>query len=98
MAEDRLRGVMDACIGLGSAPPVVLRTSLEIAAAARAVTGWTSESVMGVCAFNDDTAMAVLAGMREQGLADLAVIGADNIPTSPSPRSTHRPGPDAPGT
>ncbi|WP_405733370.1 LacI family transcriptional regulator [Streptomyces sp. NBC_01537] len=86
MAEDRLRGVMDACTDLGLAPPVVLSTSLEIAAAARAVTGWMSESVTGVCAFNDDTAMAVLAGLREQGLtapADLAVIGADDIPTSP---------------
>jgi DNA-binding LacI/PurR family transcriptional regulator len=41
--------------------------------------------VTGVCAFNDETAIAVLAGMRERGLtapADLAVIGVDDIPTA----------------
>ena len=35
-----------------------------------------------MCAFNDETAIAVLAGLREQGLtapADLAVIGVDDI-------------------
>jgi DNA-binding LacI/PurR family transcriptional regulator len=39
--------------------------------------------VTGVCAFNDETAIAVLAGMRERGLtapADLAVIGVYDIP------------------
>ena len=38
-----------------------------------------------MCAFNDETAIAVLAGMREHGLtapADLAVIGVDDIPTA----------------
>ncbi|MGW7133434.1 substrate-binding domain-containing protein [Streptomyces bobili] len=38
-----------------------------------------------MCAFNDETAIAVLAGMHEHHLtapADLAVIGADNIPTA----------------
>jgi DNA-binding LacI/PurR family transcriptional regulator len=38
-----------------------------------------------VCAFNDETAIAVLAGMRERGLtapAGLAVIGVDDIPTA----------------
>jgi DNA-binding LacI/PurR family transcriptional regulator len=85
MAEDRLHGVMDACADLGLAPPVVLSTSLEIADAAQAVTSWTSQSVTGVCAFNDETAIAVLAGLHEHGLtapADLAVIGTDDIPTA----------------
>ncbi len=38
-----------------------------------------------VCAFNDETAIAVLAGMRELGLTapeNLAIIGADDIPTA----------------
>lgn len=86
MAEDRLHGVMDACADLGLAPPVVLTTSLEIADAAQAVTSWTDASVTGVCAFNDETAIAVLAGLHEHGLTapdDLAVIGVDNIPTAP---------------
>jgi DNA-binding LacI/PurR family transcriptional regulator len=41
--------------------------------------------VTGICAFNDETAIAVLAGMRSHGMAapaDLAVIGADDIPTA----------------
>jgi DNA-binding LacI/PurR family transcriptional regulator len=85
MAEGRLEGVTDACAAAGVNPPVVLSTSLEIAAAAAAVGEWTSRSVTAVCAFNDETAIALLAGMREQGLAapaDLAVIGVDDIPTA----------------
>ncbi|MEE1800693.1 LacI family DNA-binding transcriptional regulator [Streptomyces sp. JV176] len=85
MAEDRLLGVADACAAAGIAPPVVASTNLEIAPAARAVAEWTARSVTGVCAFNDDTAIAVLAGMREHGLAapaDLAVIGVDDTPTA----------------
>jgi DNA-binding LacI/PurR family transcriptional regulator len=85
MAEDRLAGVTDACARAGLEPPAVLSTSLEIAAAAAAVGEWASRSVTAVCAFNDETAIALLAGLREQGLAapaDLAVIGVDDIPTA----------------
>jgi DNA-binding LacI/PurR family transcriptional regulator len=85
MAEDRLEGAVEACAGAGIEPPVVLSTGLEIAAAAAAVEQWASGSVTGVCAFNDETAIAVLAGMRERGLAapsDLAVVGVDDIPTA----------------
>ncbi|AWS48420.1 LacI family DNA-binding transcriptional regulator [Streptosporangium sp. 'caverna'] len=85
MAEDRLDGVVGACLDAGLERPTVLSTSLEIARAAQAVAGWTERSVTGVCAFNDETAIAVLAGMRAHGLAapgDLAVIGADDIPTA----------------
>ncbi len=85
MAEDRLAGVIEACADAGLEPPVVLSTSLEIPVAAAAVEQWRSQSVTGVCAFNDETAIAVLAGLREHGLtapADLAVIGVDDIPTA----------------
>ena len=85
MAEDRLRGAADACAEAGLDPPVVAGTNLEIAGAARAVRHWVARSVTGVCAFNDETAVAVLAGIREQGLtapADLAVIGADDFPVA----------------
>jgi len=85
MAEDRLEGAVQACAAAGLDPPVVLSTSLEIPVAAAAVGQWTSRSVTGVCAFNDETAIAVLAGLRELGLtapADLAVIGVDDIPTA----------------
>jgi DNA-binding LacI/PurR family transcriptional regulator len=85
MAEGRLQGVTAACADAGLDPPLALTTSLDIPSAAQAVTRWTEESVTGICAFNDETAIAVLAGIRERGLTapgDLAVIGADDIPTA----------------
>lgn len=85
MAEARLHSAAAACTAAGLAEPVVVSTNLETAGAAAAVTQWTDSAVTGVCAFNDETAIAVLAGMREHGLtapADLAVIGADDIPTA----------------
>ncbi|WP_436790861.1 LacI family DNA-binding transcriptional regulator [Yinghuangia sp. YIM S10712] len=85
MAEERLGGVAEACAAAGLAPPVVRSTDLEATTAAEAVVGWVAESVTGVCAFNDETATAVLAGMREHSLtapADIAVIGVDDIPTA----------------
>lgn len=85
MAEARLDGVARACAAADLDPPVALDTDMEVADAARAVTGWTARSVTGVCAFNDEIAMAVLAGMREHGLtapADLALVGADDVPAA----------------
>ncbi|WP_162793607.1 LacI family DNA-binding transcriptional regulator [Streptomyces paludis] len=85
MAEDRLDGAAEACAEAGIDAPVVASTDLEAATAARAVSEWTARSVTGVCAFNDETAIAVLAGMRTHGLAapaDLAVVGMDDIPTA----------------
>jgi DNA-binding LacI/PurR family transcriptional regulator len=85
MAEGRLEGAADACASAGIARPVVVSLGLEVADAASAVGRWASQSVTGVCAFNDETAIAVLAGMREHGLAapaGLAVIGVDDIPTA----------------
>ncbi len=46
---------------------------------------WVGESVTGVCAYNDETAMAVLAGMNQRGLRspdDLAVIGVGDLPAA----------------
>ncbi|WP_083734299.1 LacI family DNA-binding transcriptional regulator [Actinomadura sp. CNU-125] len=85
MAEERLQGVAAACTDAGVHPPLALGTSLDADSAARAVAQWREHSVTGVCAFNDETAIAVLAGMREHGLAvpaDIAVVGADDIPTA----------------
>lgn len=39
----------------------------------------------GICAYNDEIAVAVLAGVHATGLtapSDIAVIGADDIPTA----------------
>jgi DNA-binding LacI/PurR family transcriptional regulator len=82
MAEDRLAGVTEACAEAELAAPVVLVVETEPEEATRAVRRWVEESVTGVCAYNDETAFAVMAGVRGNGLAspaDVAVIGMDDI-------------------
>ncbi|MEV0385015.1 LacI family DNA-binding transcriptional regulator [Nonomuraea sp. NPDC050643] len=85
MAGERLQGAADACVEAGLEPPVTLTVLLEVDSATRAITGWREQAVTGVCAFNDETAVALLAGLHEHGLAvpaGMAVIGADDIPTA----------------
>ncbi|MGP3916552.1 LacI family DNA-binding transcriptional regulator [Nonomuraea sp. 10N515B] len=85
IAGERLGGVADACSEAGLEPPLALDTKLEIAAMARAARRWRRESVTAVCAYNDEVAIALLAGMRHARLAapaDLAVMGVDNVPLS----------------
>jgi DNA-binding LacI/PurR family transcriptional regulator len=82
-AEPRLDGVSAACADAGLAPPAVVTVPLEATAAAAAVAQWRAAGVTAVCAYNDEVALAVLAGLRESGLqapADMAVIGVDDIP------------------
>jgi DNA-binding LacI/PurR family transcriptional regulator len=57
---------------------------LTVSGAADVVRSWRSADppVTAVCAFNDDVAMAVLAGLAHLGLRapqDMAVIGVDDI-------------------
>jgi DNA-binding LacI/PurR family transcriptional regulator len=82
-ADPRLDGVSAACADAGLEPPVVETVPLEAAAAATAVAQWRAAGVTGVCAYNDEVALAVLAGLRLTGLRapeDVAVIGVDDIP------------------
>lgn len=82
----RLQGVRAECRERGLRAPVVERLSLDPATAARAVAAWRERSITAVCAYNDDIAFAVLAGLRLAGLsapADLAVIGVDDVPLAP---------------
>lgn len=84
-AERRLAGVRYECADLGIDEPKVERFAIDVSAAAAAVRAWRAEDPMitGVAAYNDDLAIAVLAGLRAEGLRvphDLAVIGVDNIP------------------
>jgi DNA-binding LacI/PurR family transcriptional regulator len=84
-AEPRLDGARAACAERGLPEPVVRTVPLDPAAAAEAVRGWREGGVTGVCAYNDEVALAVLAGMRPDGLvapAGLAVIGVDDIPAA----------------
>ncbi len=82
-AEPRLAGVRAAATAGRLPTPVGLTVPLDPAAAAEAVRRWRATGVTGVCAYNDEVALAVLAGVRRAGLtapADLAVIGVDDIP------------------
>lgn len=84
----RLAGVRGRCQALGLPEPLVVEVPLDAERAARAVGAMRdrAEPVTAVCAYNDDVAFAVLAGMRARGLqapADLAVIGVDNITIAP---------------
>ncbi|MGW1030027.1 LacI family DNA-binding transcriptional regulator [Streptomyces sp. NPDC002577] len=85
LAQPRLDGVRKVCAELGLPAPDVRTVPLEQAGAAEAVKAWLAADppVTGICAFNDEVAMAVLAAMRSLGLRapqDLAVIGVDDIP------------------
>jgi DNA-binding LacI/PurR family transcriptional regulator len=85
MAKERLKGVAKACADAGITPPVAVTTGLNVESASAGVAELAHAGVDGVCAFNDETAIAVLAGMQEQGLSapgDMAVIGVDDIPTA----------------
>jgi DNA-binding LacI/PurR family transcriptional regulator len=84
-AEPRLAGVRSACLAGGLSPPQSETVTLSAESAADAVRRWQSTGVTGVCAYNDEVALAVLAGVRLLGLdvpADLAVIGVDDIPAA----------------
>lgn len=88
--ERRLVGVREVCAAAGLPDPQVVAMPLDVAAATAAIAElWAAppdERVTAVCAYNDEQAFALLAGMRVLGLrapADLAVIGVDNVPLAP---------------
>lgn len=86
-ARPRLDGVRQACADLGLAEPFVIGVPLDAEAAADAISTWrgADPAVTAVCAYNDMTAIALLAGLRRLGLRapdDLALIGVDDIPAA----------------
>lgn len=86
-AEARLEGVRLGCADLGLDPPLVQTVDLGAESAAAAVRIWrgAASDVTGVCAYNDEIALAVLAGARRSGVAvprELAVIGVDDTPVA----------------
>jgi DNA-binding LacI/PurR family transcriptional regulator len=84
--QERLRGVTAACAEAGLDEPVALEVAMDGPAAALMVDQWAAASVTGVCAYNDETALAVLAGMHLRGLKapdDIAVIGFGDIAAAP---------------
>lgn len=85
IARSRLAGVRAACAATGADEPVALAISLDPEDAATAVDRWRAARVTGMCAYSDEIGMAVLAGLRKRRLrapADLAVIGADDLPAA----------------
>lgn len=86
-ADRRLRGVVLECERRGLPAPVVEAVDLDVASAVAAVRRWRSggEPVTAVAAYNDEVALAVLSGLRAEGLRvpeDVAVIGVDDIPAA----------------
>ncbi|NEB03273.1 LacI family DNA-binding transcriptional regulator [Streptomyces sp. SID13726] len=87
-SDMRLRALRRACAEHGVPAPVTLTVPGDEAgaeAAVDAVAAWREAAVTGVCAHDDVTALAVLAGLREHGLtapSDLAVIGAVDSPAA----------------
>jgi DNA-binding LacI/PurR family transcriptional regulator len=86
-AEPRLAGVRDACRAAGLREPDVRTVAMDAGSAASAISAWTGAepSVTAVCAYNDETAIGLLAAARSLGVAvpaTLAVIGVDDIPTA----------------
>nr|WP_257101370.1 substrate-binding domain-containing protein [Streptomyces sp. alain-838] len=85
MAKGRLQGVGDACAAAGLLPPAAFAGALDIDTLVGLATRWSKEGVTAVCTYNDEYAIALLAAMRRVGLsapADLAVVGADDIPVA----------------
>ncbi|MFG6201770.1 LacI family DNA-binding transcriptional regulator [Nonomuraea sp. JJY05] len=85
IASARLQQVTAACAEHDLQPPTARTVPLDPAAAGEAVAHWRAQAgaPTAICAYNDEVAMAVLAGMRTLGLAaptDLAVVGADDSP------------------
>jgi DNA-binding LacI/PurR family transcriptional regulator len=84
-AQPRLEGVRQACADLGLAEPLVVTVPFTRDGVDSAVRAWRNAvpQITGVCAYNDDLALALLAGARREGVevpADLAVIGVDDVP------------------
>lgn len=84
-ARHRLAGVVAGCAAAGLQPPVVRELDLTVESAAAAARDWQAAGVDAVAAYNDEVALAVLAGLRAAGLRvpqDVAVIGVDDVPAA----------------
>ncbi|GAA5039347.1 DNA-binding LacI/PurR family transcriptional regulator [Thermocatellispora tengchongensis] len=87
LSAGRAAGAAQACADAGLPAPARSPVPLDIDGAAGVVSAWRAspDAPTAVCAYNDEVALALLAGMRRLGLSapgDLAVIGADDIPAA----------------
>ncbi|MGA5762027.1 LacI family DNA-binding transcriptional regulator [Nonomuraea bangladeshensis] len=80
LGRGRAEGAAQVCAEAGLPEPIISIIPLDAAAAAETVAGWRRPPT-AVCAYNDEVALALLAGMRKLGTS-LPVIGADDIPAA----------------
>lgn len=80
--SDRRQGVIDASRDAGHPEPVTISVPLDRARATAALASVLEPGVpLGVCCYNDDVAIAILAAARELGLSvpdEVAVVGVDH--------------------
>ena len=82
-ALPRLQGVREVCAERGLTPPRAVYFDLSPEQAQRGVANLYHDGVDGICCYNDEVALAVLAGARLSGIRvpeQLAVIGVDDDP------------------
>jgi DNA-binding LacI/PurR family transcriptional regulator len=82
-AVPRLQGIREVCAQRGLTPPRVVSVDLSPEQAQHVVMDLIGEGVDGICCYNDEVALAVLAGARLSGIRvpeQLAVIGVDDDP------------------
>ena len=79
---ERRQGVIDAAHDAGHPEPVTISVPLDRARATAALASVVEPGIpIGVCCYNDDVAIAILAAARELGLSvpgDVAVVGVDH--------------------
>lgn len=86
IAGEQAEGAAAACAEADLEAPVIIEVPADFSGLAASAGRWRDQSVTGICAYNDEIAMAVLAGARGSGLTvpgDLAVIGAGDTPAAP---------------
>lgn len=81
----RFQGVSETCRAQFVDDPVSVVVPHDVPGSAAVVRRLIAEGVTGICAYDDDVALAILAGAREAGVcvpATLAVVGVDDIPAA----------------
>jgi DNA-binding LacI/PurR family transcriptional regulator len=85
-ADPRLAGVRHACAQAGLPSPTLVHfdlTSQSAAAAASQIVRAGVSDGLGVCAYNDEHALALIGGFRSLGHERLpAIVGVDDIPAA----------------
>lgn len=77
---DRERGVADESRDVGKPAPLSIAVPLDRAGATAALAEVVADVPLGICCYNDDVAIAILAAARDLGLdvpRDVAVVGVD---------------------